>query len=75
MVGGGSIGLLAAAAAQYQGLDVDVDTRHDHQKAAAERLGSGRPSGAYDVVLDAAGSESSMARAAEAARPGAGSSP
>jgi threonine dehydrogenase-like Zn-dependent dehydrogenase len=70
VVGGGSIGLLAAAAAQHQGLDVDMDTRHDHQLAAAERLGSGRPSGAYDVVLDAAGSESSMARSAEAARPG-----
>jgi 2-desacetyl-2-hydroxyethyl bacteriochlorophyllide A dehydrogenase len=70
VVGGGSIGLLAAAAARHQGLDVDVDTRHDHQLAAAERLGSGRPSGAYDVVLDAAGSESSMARSAEAARPG-----
>jgi threonine dehydrogenase-like Zn-dependent dehydrogenase len=70
IVGGGSIGLLAVAAAQHQGLDVDVDTRHDHQLAAAERLGSGRPSGVYDVVLDAAGSESSMARSAEAARPG-----
>jgi threonine dehydrogenase-like Zn-dependent dehydrogenase len=54
VVGGGSIGLLAAAAAQHQGLDVDVDTRHDHQLAVAERLGSGRPSGIYDVVLDAA---------------------
>jgi threonine dehydrogenase-like Zn-dependent dehydrogenase len=71
VVGGGSIGLLAAAAAQHQGLDVDVDTRHDHQLAAAERLGSGRPDGAYDVVLDAAGTESSLARSAEAARPGA----
>jgi 2-desacetyl-2-hydroxyethyl bacteriochlorophyllide A dehydrogenase len=70
VVGGGSIGLLAAAAAHHQGLDVDVDTRHDHQLAAAERLGCGRPSGGYDVVLDAAGSESSMARSAEAARPG-----
>ncbi len=70
VVGGGSIGLLAAAAAQHQGLDVDVDTRHDHQLAAAERLGFGRPGGAYDVVLDAAGSESSLTRSAEAARPG-----
>jgi len=59
-----------AAAARHQGFDVDVDARHDHQLAAAERLGSGRPSGDYDVVLDAAGSESSMARSAEAARPG-----
>ena len=70
VVGGGSVGLLAAAAAQYQGLDVDVDARHAHQLAAAERLGFGRPDGAYDVVLDAAGSESSLARSAQAARPG-----
>ncbi|MGH3249898.1 MAG: zinc-dependent alcohol dehydrogenase [Trebonia sp.] len=70
VVGGGSIGLLAAAAAQHQGLDVDVETRHEHQLAAAERLGFGRPQGAYDVVLDAAGTESSLARSAQAARPG-----
>ena len=70
VVGGGSMGLLAAAAAQHQGLDVDVDTRHEHQVAAAERLRFGRPNGAYDVVLDAAGTESSLARSAEAARPG-----
>jgi threonine dehydrogenase-like Zn-dependent dehydrogenase len=70
VVGGGSVGLLAAAAAQYQGLDVDVAARHGHQIAAAERLGFGRPDGAYDVVLDAAGSDSSLARSAEAARPG-----
>lgn len=70
VVGGGSIGLLAAAAAQHQGLDVDVDTRHSHQLTAAERLGFGGPSGTYDVVIDAAGSESSLDRSADAARPG-----
>ncbi|MGP3961956.1 zinc-dependent alcohol dehydrogenase [Nonomuraea sp. 3N208] len=70
VVGGGSIGLLAAAAAQHQGLDADVDTRHSHQLTAAERLGFGRPGGTYDVVIDAAGSESSLARSADAARPG-----
>lgn len=70
VVGGGSVGLLAAAAAQYQGLDVDVATRHANQIVAAERLGFGRPEGAYDVVLDAGGNDSSLARAAEAARPG-----
>lgn len=70
VVGGGSIGLLAAAAARHQGLAADVETRHEHQREAAERLGSGRPAGTYDVVLDAAGTESSLARAAEAARPG-----
>jgi threonine dehydrogenase-like Zn-dependent dehydrogenase len=70
VVGGGSVGLLAAAAAQHLGLDADVESRHGHQRAAAERLGFGRPNGVYDVVLDAAGSESSLARCAEAARPG-----
>ncbi|MEU6264881.1 zinc-dependent alcohol dehydrogenase [Saccharopolyspora shandongensis] len=70
VVGGGTIGLLAAAAAQNHGFDVDVDTRHRHQLAAAEQLGFGQPSGAYDVVIDAAGSDSSLARSAEAARRG-----
>ncbi|MFF3249268.1 zinc-binding dehydrogenase [Streptomyces sp. NPDC002870] len=70
VVGGGSIGLLAAAAAQHRGFDVDVDTRHGHQLAAAERLGFDQPSGAYDVVIDSAGSESSLVRSADAARPG-----
>jgi 2-desacetyl-2-hydroxyethyl bacteriochlorophyllide A dehydrogenase len=70
VIGGGSIGLLAAAAARHLGLAPDVETRHDHQRAAADRLGFGRPGGTYDVVLDAAGGVTSMARAAEAARPG-----
>ncbi|MET8870488.1 hypothetical protein [Nocardia sp. NPDC004604] len=45
VVGGGSVGLLTAAAAQHQGHAVDVDARHRHQLAAAERLGFGRPNG------------------------------
>ncbi|WP_033290308.1 zinc-dependent alcohol dehydrogenase [Amycolatopsis jejuensis] len=71
VIGGGSIGLLAAAAARHQGIDVDLEARHPAQLAAAERLGFGRPSGAYDVVIDAAGSATSLDRAAEVARPGA----
>ncbi|CAL9636909.1 2-deoxy-scyllo-inosamine dehydrogenase [Streptomyces sp. enrichment culture] len=70
VVGGATIGLLAAAAAEHQGIDTDVEARHEHQLAAAERLGFGRPSGHYDVVIDAAGSETSLARSADAARPG-----
>jgi 2-desacetyl-2-hydroxyethyl bacteriochlorophyllide A dehydrogenase len=70
VVGGGTIGLLAAAAAQHTGHDVDVDARYGHQVEAAERLGFSRPSGAYDVVLDAAGTESSLIRSATALRPG-----
>jgi 2-desacetyl-2-hydroxyethyl bacteriochlorophyllide A dehydrogenase len=69
VVGGGSIGLLAVAAARRMGVPVDLEARHPHQVAAGERLGAGRPSGLYDVVIDAAGSESGLARCAELARP------
>jgi threonine dehydrogenase-like Zn-dependent dehydrogenase len=70
VVGGGSIGLLAAAALRFEGHAVDVDVRHPHQRAAAERLGAGVPSGSYDVVIEAAGSDSGVARCAELAIPG-----
>ncbi|MGI5152893.1 zinc-dependent alcohol dehydrogenase [Plantactinospora sp. CA-294935] len=70
VLGGGSIGLLAAAAAQAAGHDVDVEARYPHQRCAAEELGCGEPGGEYDVVIDAAGSRSSLGRAAAAARPG-----
>ena len=70
VVGGGSIGLLAAAVTRSLGHDVDLDARYPHQLEAGERLGAGRPSGLYDVVVDAAGSESSVERCAELARPG-----
>ncbi|MBB5854745.1 zinc-binding dehydrogenase [Amycolatopsis umgeniensis] len=70
VVGGGSIGLLAAATARQRGFDVDVETRHEHQRMAAERLKAGSVAGTYDVVIDAAGSEAGLARCAELARPG-----
>ena len=71
IVGAGSIGLLAAAAARSRGCAVDVAGRHDAQLRAAELLGVGRePSGGYDLVVDAAGNEGSIARAVELARPG-----
>jgi len=69
VVGGGSIGLLAVAAARRLGHEVDLEARHEHQRAAGERLGAGRARGLYDVVVDAAGSESGLARCAELARP------
>jgi 2-desacetyl-2-hydroxyethyl bacteriochlorophyllide A dehydrogenase len=71
VVGGGSIGLLAVASVRRLGHDVDLEARHASQIEAGERLGAGRPSGAYDVVIDAAGSESGLVRCAELARPGA----
>ncbi|KZB81997.1 zinc-dependent alcohol dehydrogenase [Amycolatopsis regifaucium] len=70
IVGGGSVGLLAAATARQRGFDVDVETRHEHQRIAAERLEAGSVTGTYDVVIDAAGSEAGLARCAELARPG-----
>ena len=70
VVGGGSIGLLAVAAARAMGHAVDLETRHPHQRLAGERLGAGTPTGAYDVVIDGAGSESGLVRASELARPG-----
>jgi threonine dehydrogenase-like Zn-dependent dehydrogenase len=71
VVGGGSIGLLAVAAARRMGISIDLDARYPHQLAAGERLGAGPPSGHYDVVVEATGSESGPARCAELARPGA----
>ena len=71
MVGGGTIGLLAAAWAARVGFTADLESRYAHQVAAAERLGFGRVDGAYDVVVVAASFESALARAAELARPGA----
>ncbi|GAA4553968.1 zinc-dependent alcohol dehydrogenase [Amycolatopsis samaneae] len=70
IVGGGSIGLLAAASARQRGFEVDIEVRHDHQRIAAERLGLGSARGGYDVVIDAAGSEAGLARCAELARAG-----
>lgn len=71
VVGGGAIGLLAVAAAQARGAaEVSLDARHAHQRELGERLGATSVSGLYDVVIEAAGSESALHRAAEIARPG-----
>jgi threonine dehydrogenase-like Zn-dependent dehydrogenase len=70
VVGGGPIGLMAVAAARARGADVALEARHAHQRAAGERLGATTPSGEYDVVIEAAGSESGLSRCAELARPG-----
>ena len=71
VVGGGSIGLLAVASVRHLGHQVDLEARHLVQVAAGERLGAGRPSGAYDVIIEATGSASGIARCAELAAPGA----
>lgn len=64
-------GLLGGAAAKARGCEVDLDERAPHALAAAEQLGLGiHPCDRYDVVVEADGSEESIARAAELARPG-----
>ena len=72
IVGGGSIGQLAAAAAQAQSAgEVALEARHPHQHEIRERLGVGEPEGLYDVLIEAAGSASAIMRCVELAKPGA----
>jgi 2-desacetyl-2-hydroxyethyl bacteriochlorophyllide A dehydrogenase len=71
VVGGGAIGLLAVAAAQRLGAaDVGLEARHPHQRDVGEQLAASALEGDYDIVIEAAGSASGLARAAEFARPG-----
>ena len=71
IVGGGTVGLVAAAIALHRGCQVDVVARHPHQQAAAARLGAGlEPRGKYDVAMDAAGTESAAREAVRLCRPG-----
>lgn len=71
VVGAGAIGLLAVAAAHALGAtDVAVEARHPYQRELAERFGATEPNGLYDVVIEAAGSESALHRSFELARPG-----
>lgn len=73
VVGGGSIGHLAAAAASAQGADeVVLEARHAHQHEIREQLGVGEPDGdgRYDVVIEAAGSASAVRRSVDLLRPG-----
>lgn len=71
VVGGGTIGLCAVAAVRALGAEVALFARHDAQRAAGERLGATRPNGLYDLVIEAAGTESAVAQAVEIAKPGA----
>lgn len=71
VVGAGAIGLGAAAVARTTGCAVDVLARHDAQRQAAERFGAGtEPEGEYDVVVDAAGTDSALGVCFKLLRPG-----
>lgn len=70
VVGGGSVGLLTVAAARAMALDVDLDARHDHQRAAGDRLGAGSPRGQYDITVEAAGTDTALATCVRRTTPG-----
>jgi 2-desacetyl-2-hydroxyethyl bacteriochlorophyllide A dehydrogenase len=71
VVGGGSVGLLTAAAAKARGADVDISVRYDRQREAADAIGAGLvPGGGYDVVFDAAGTQSAIDLATDQVQPG-----
>ncbi len=71
VVGAGSVGMLAVAAAQAQrAAEVSLEARYDHQRELGERLGATEPSGLYDVVIEAAGSASALQRCVELLAPG-----
>jgi L-iditol 2-dehydrogenase len=72
VIGAGSIGLTAVAAAQATGARVDLAARHDRQREAGDRLGAGELDGqvSYDVVIEAAGTAGALAQAVDRCKPG-----
>jgi 2-desacetyl-2-hydroxyethyl bacteriochlorophyllide A dehydrogenase len=71
VIGGGSIGISAVAAAQAAGAQVDLAARHARQREAGDRLGAGiLGDGEYDAVIEAAGTSSALAQAVECCKPG-----
>jgi len=64
VIGGGALGLMAVAAAKDLGAgEVAIEARYPHQIERGERLGATTPTGRYDVVIEAAGSASSLKQA------------
>jgi 2-desacetyl-2-hydroxyethyl bacteriochlorophyllide A dehydrogenase len=71
VIGAGMIGLAAALVARAEGCDVDVVARHDAQRVAARSIGAGtEPDGEYDVVVDAAGTDTALRACFDLLRPG-----
>lgn len=70
VIGAGPIGLAAAAMLRHRGIAADISARHDHQRAAAERLGASAETGeGYDVVIDCVATSGSLAEAIGRVRP------
>ena len=72
VIGGGTIGQCAVAAASHIGAPVALVARHDAQLAAGERLGAAPidDSNRYDLVVDCAGTTDALEEACRICRPG-----
>ena len=70
VIGGGTIGLAAVAAAKFIGCQVDLHARYDHQKEAGNKLGAGLVDGLYDRVIDCVGTKETLGLSARTAKPG-----
>jgi threonine dehydrogenase-like Zn-dependent dehydrogenase len=70
VIGGGTIGMCAIAAAKYIGCEVDLYAKYDHQKEAGSVLGAGDLDGLYDRVVDCVGTNETLNLAAKSAKPG-----
>tara|TARA_Y100001970_G_C14110519_1_gene790596 strand:- start:305 stop:1246 length:942 start_codon:yes stop_codon:yes gene_type:complete len=66
VIGAGTIGLCCVAAAVHMGAIVELESRHSHQLEAGIQLGAVEPSEQpAQVVIEAAGTGSSLSRAIE----------
>ncbi|MDJ0850882.1 MAG: alcohol dehydrogenase catalytic domain-containing protein [Myxococcota bacterium] len=70
VIGGGTIGLCAVAAARAGGAEVALVARHAHQREAGTRLGAVPAEGLYDVTVDCAGNAAALREAVDLCRPG-----
>lgn len=71
IVGAGSIGQCAVAAARDRGANVMLVARHDRQAEIGEQLGASvNQQGEYDIVVDCAGSASALQRCLQLVKPG-----
>ena len=70
VIGSGTIGLAAVAAAKFIGCKVDLHARYDHQKEAGKKLGAGSLEGLYDRVFDCVGTKETLNLSVRTAKPG-----
>jgi threonine dehydrogenase-like Zn-dependent dehydrogenase len=70
VIGGGTIGLCAVAAAADSNAAVGLSARYEHQMAAGKRLGAVSIDGRYDLVVECTGSRDAIKQAVELCRPG-----